>query len=89
MDWQQIALLVAAALTMLFTTGKLDWRALLAKLFTGGKVDVPAVPADPTTRRVLLALELRAACDGACPEAVKLLDAAFPHLLPGHVEGKG
>lgn len=49
---------------------------------------LPAKPENDTTQRVMLALELRAACDKACPEAIKHIDAAIPHLLPGHVEVK-
>lgn len=56
------------------------------KSLLGNVLPAPAAPEDPTTKRVLLALELRAACSGACPKAVEALDAAFPHLLPGHVE---
>lgn len=47
---------------------------------------LPAAKTDPTADRVMLALQLRAACEQACPKAIEHIDAAIPHLLPGHVE---
>lgn len=74
--------LVAGALG----AGLLAWtnRAKLKELLAGV---LPAKqPTDVVKDRVLLCIELRAKCVGACPEAVKHLDAAFLHLLPGHTE---
>lgn len=82
MNQEWLPYIVAAAAALYFAWKKRD----AIKEALGGVLPATA-KADPTTERVLLALQLRAACDKACPEAIKHIDAAIPHLLPGHVEG--
>lgn len=79
MDWTQIGIVAAGAAVL----GWSNWDKLKG-LFSGL---LPASkPIDSTAARVMMALELRAACEKSCPEAIKHIDAAIPHLLPGHVE---
>jgi hypothetical protein len=79
MDWTQIGI-VGAGVAFLAWSNRDKLKGLL------GGVLPTAKPADETTNRVMLALQLRAACEKACPEAIKHIDQAIPHLLPGHVE---
>lgn len=79
LEWWQIA--VAAAGAAYVAWKKRD----TIKAAMGGIM--PTTKADPVLDRLKLALELRVVCEKACPEALKHIDAAIPHLLPGHVEG--
>lgn len=76
--------LVAGGAAALLGWKKFDaLKALLGGLWPKAK---PAPAEDLVLARMKLALELRAACEQACPEAIKHIDQAIPHLLPGHIE---
>lgn len=82
LEWGQIVI-VAVGAAILLWPGTAKVKDLLGGILPKGS---PAPTVDPVTSRVMLALQLRAACEQACPEAIKHIDQAIPHLLPGHVE---
>lgn len=78
LEWWQIAVAVGGVAYVAWNN-----RDKLKGLLGG---ILPTATKDATTERVMLALQLRAACEKACPEAIKHIDQAIPHLLPGHTE---
>lgn len=84
-DWVRIAIVAAGVL--LLSGGSLNLaglKALVAKLLAAISGGTAKKAGDQTLARVEAWQELVGLCEGDCPEAVKLLDALFPHLRPGH-----
>ncbi len=85
--WHAVA---AAAAVALGWFNREPLKKLLGGVFSkvASSANPTPVAEDPVLARVRLALELRATCEQACPKAIEHIDAAFLHLLPGHVEAK-
>lgn len=84
---QPAQLVIAAAAVLFVAWNNRDKLQPLVARFLPKLTAAPPTAEDETLERVRLALELRKKCAGACPEALKHLELAFAHLLPGHVEG--
>lgn len=79
MNPEWLPYIVAAAGAAYVAWGRKDQiKGLLGGLMPSAK------PVNGTLARVNAWEELKALCEGECPQAVKLLDELFPHLRSGH-----